>query len=112
MDSDRFVQVYAHKKKRSDAKKTKYPVPSNKVEFDSAIAKGRSRDYNPKTFPVYIAKNIQNINEKVPKRKEYVVANRFLMSYKGELKLVKRDSSSMKVSMSKKYNAKVKVKNK
>lgn len=106
IDSFRF----SHIEKRSDAKNMKYPIPSSKVIVDSGIPEKRKRDYNPKTFPIYISENIQIINKKIPKKEEYLIKNRFLMSYKGILKIVKKDSSKISVKTSKEYSAKVSVK--
>lgn len=106
IDSFRFNHI----EKRSDARNIKYPIPSNTVTVSSGLPEKRKRDYNPKTFPVYIAKNIQKINKKLPKKKEYLVVDRFLMSYKGELKIIKKDSSKISVRTSKKYSAKISAK--
>ena len=105
IDSFRFNHI----EKRSDAKNTKYPIPSNTVTVGSEMPEKRKRDYNPKTFPVYIAKNIQKINKKLQKKKEYLVVGRFSMSYKGELKIIKRDSSKIILKTSKNYSAKISV---
>lgn len=105
IDSFRFEHI----KKRSDAEKIKYPVPSNEVIVRAGLPKKRKRDYNPKTFSIYVAKNIQKINKKIPKRKEYLIADRFLMSYAGELKIIKRDSSDIIVKTSPNYDANVTV---
>jgi hypothetical protein len=106
IDSFRFNHI----EKRSDAKSIKYPIPSNTVTVSSGLPEKRKRDYNPKTFPIYIAKNIQKINENLPKKKEYLVVDRFSISYKGELKIIKRDSSKISVKTSKKYSAKISAK--
>ncbi|WP_263841038.1 hypothetical protein [Salinibacter sp.] len=105
IDSFRFNHI----EKRSDAKNIKYPIPSNTVTVSSEMSKKRKRDYNPRTFPVYIAKNIQKINKKIPKKKEFLVVDRFSMSYKGELKIIKRDSSKIILKTSKNYSAKISV---
>lgn len=106
VDSFRFVHI----EKRSGARGVKYPIPSNEVKLDSTKTKKRKRDYNPKTFPLYIAKNIQKINKRLPKNKEYVITSRFLMSYEGELRITKKDSSKIKIGASKNYDAKVDAK--
>ena len=115
IEGGEWVQVdsfrFRHIKKRGEAKRTKYPIPSSEVTVDSGLSREKKRDYNPKTFPIYVAKNIQKINKNLPKNKEYLVTDRFLMSYAGELKIVKRDSSMIRINTSKNYDAKVKISN-
>jgi hypothetical protein len=110
INSGDWIQIdsfrFRHIGKRKEAREYKYPLPSNKVDVGGEISM-RSRDYNPKTLPIYISKYLQKINKALPKNKEYLVMNRFLVSYKGVLKIMKRDSSQIVLKSSPKYDASI-----
>ena len=110
INSGDWIQIdsfrFRHIGKRKEAREYKYPLPSNKVDVEGEMSM-RSRDYNPKTLPIYISKYLQKINEVLPKNKEYLVMDRFLVSYKGVLKVMKRDSSQIVVKSSPKYDASI-----
>jgi hypothetical protein len=105
IDSFRFKHIG----KRSEAGKVKYPLPSNEVSVKLGKGRKKARDFNPKIYPTYIAKHLQKANESLKEEEKYVVMNRFLMSYKGVLKLAKKDSSRITISVSKNYSASIEI---
>ena len=110
IDSFKFEHVgrLEHVKRRGGAKTLEFPIPSSEVVVRNQTLT-RKRDYNSKVFPLHIAKYLQWVNKKLPKNKEFLVTNRFLLMYEGTLEVIKRDSSKIKISTSKEYNPIVKA---
>lgn len=105
IDSFRFEHIG----RREEAKDVRYPLPSNEVFVDSMSGREFSRDYNPKVVPLYIAKHLDRINEKLPDQKQFSIPNYALLSYRGILEIVKTDSSTIRVEKSEGYDPGIEV---
>lgn len=113
IEEGEWVQIdsfrFRHIGKREDAKEVRFPLPSNDVLVDSVQGREFSRDYNPKTIPLYMAKHLDRINRNIPDGEKYEVVNYALLSYKGTLEIKKEDSSNVRVTSSRDYEPRVEV---
>lgn len=114
IEEGEWVQIdsirFEHIGKREDAKEVRFPLPSNDVFVDSVEGREFSRDYNPKTIPLYIAKHLDRINDDIPESEKYKIENYALLSYRGVLEVQKADSSRIKVRASDTYDPKIEAK--
>lgn len=110
--SGEWIQIdsfkFEHVGKITNEEEAKFPVPSSEVIIENRGMR-KKRTYNSKVFPIYISKFLQKINERLPSEKEFLVANKFMLLYKGKLKILKRDSSEIEVRASKNYEARIKT---
>lgn len=102
---------FEHIGDRREAESVEFPLPSKQVRALRNETDTLYRDYNPRSIPIYLYRQLISVNERIPKMERYKTTNKALMMYSGVLELMKNDSTTITVETNRGYGAEISATN-